>query len=162
MFYFILFSLCLFQVFNFKIQFPHFSISFFYVFNFKLTISQFQNSNCYKFQNSNIPISNFKFLNLKSQIYKIQVFNFKYLISKSQFKILKLQIHFKFLISKISNFQLQNFNFKSIFKNFKHMINSIVPIKWDLVDLICVIYKWAWVGPDISCILLTNNLISNL
>ena len=38
------------------------------------------------------------------------------------------------------------------------MINSIVPIKWDLVELICVTYKWAWVGPDISCIILTNNL----
>ena len=120
---------------------------FFLVFNFKFTISQFQNSKCHKFQNSNIPFSNFKFLNPKPQIYKMQVFNFKYLISKSQFKILKLQIHFKFLISKISNFQLQNFNFKSVFKNSKHMINSIVPIKWDLVELICVIYKWAWWGP---------------
>ena len=48
----------------------------------------------------------------------------------------------------MSNYQVQNFNFKSVFKNFKHMINSIVPIKWDLVELICVTYKWAWVGPD--------------
>ena len=44
----------------------------------------------------------------------------------------------------------------------KHVINSIVPIKWDLVELICVIYKWVWVEPDISCILLTNNLTFNL
>ena len=28
------------------------------------------------------------------------------------------------------------------------MINSIVPIKWNLVELICVTYKWALVGPD--------------
>ena len=83
LFCFILFSLFLFQVFNFKIQFSHFSISFFFVFNFKFTISQFQSSKCYKFQNSNIPISNCKFLNLKSQIYKIQASNFKNLNSKN-------------------------------------------------------------------------------
>ena len=48
-----------------------------------------------------------------------------------------------------------------IFLNSKHVINSIVSIKWDLEKLICVTYKWAWVGPDISCILLTNNLTFN-
>ena len=157
-FYFILFSLFLFQVFNFKIQFPHFSISFFLVFSFKFTISQFQNSKCHKFQNSNIPISNFKILNLKSQIYKIPRFQFQ----NPNSKFLSFKLISEFLISNILNYQLQNFNFKSVFKNSKHVINSIVPIKWDLVELICVIYKWAWVGPDISCILLTNNLTSNL
>ena len=158
MFYLILFYIFLFEVLNFKIQFPHFSISFFYVFNFKLTISQFQNSKCHKFQNSNIPISNFKFLNLKSQIYKIPSFQFQNLNSK----FLNFKFISEFLISNISNYQFQNFNFKSVFKNSKHMINSIVPIKWNLVELICVTYKWAWVEPDISCILLTNNFTSNL
>ena len=141
-----------------KIQLPHFSISFFLVFNFKFTISQIQNSKCYKFQNSNISIYNFKFLNLKSQIYKIPSFQFQNLI----LKFLSFKFISEFLISNISNYQFQNFNFKSVFKNSKHVINFIVPIKWDLVELICVTYKWAWVGPDISCILLTNNLISNL
>ena len=158
MFYLILFYIFLFQVFNFKIQFPPFSILFFYVFNFKLIISQFQNSKCHKFQNSNIPISNFKFLNLKSQIYKIPSFQFQNLNSK----FLSFKFISEFLISNISNYQFQNFNFKSVFENSKHMINSIVPIKWSLVELICVTYKWAWVEPDISCILLTNNLTSNL
>ena len=139
LFYFILFyfSLFLFQVFNFKIQFPHFSIS-----------------KCHKFQNSNIPISNFKFLNLKSQIYKIPSFQFQNLNSK----FLSFKFILEFLISNISNYQLQYFNFKSVFKNFKHVINSIVPIKWDLVELICVTYKWVWVGPNILCILLRTNL----
>ena len=126
---------------------------FFQVFNFKLKISQFKNSKCHKFQNSNIPISNFKFLNLNLKFIK-----FKLPISK----LLSFKFISKFLISNISNYQFQNFNFKSVFKNSKHMINSIVPIKWDLVELICVTYKWAWVGSDISCILLTNNLTFNL
>ena len=152
LFYFI------FQVFNFKIQFPSFFNFYFLVFNFKFTISQFQNSKCHKFQNSNIPISNFKFLNLKSQIYKIPSFQFQNLNSK----FLSFKFISEFLFSNISNYQLQNFNFKSGFKNSKHVINSIVPIKWDLVELICVTYKWAWVEPDFSCILLTNNLTSNL
>ena len=122
-FYFILFYFFLsffFQVFNFKIQFPHFSIS-----------------KCHKFQNSNIPISNFKFLNLKSQIYKIPSFQFQNLNSK----FLSFKFILEFLISNISNYQLQNFNFKSVFKNSKLVINSIVPIKWDFVELICVTYK---------------------
>ena len=125
LFYFILFYFILFYLFYlilslsfFKfsiLKFNSFIFQFHLAFNFKFTISQFKNSKCYKFQNSNIPFSDFKFLNPKRQIYKIQVFNFKYLISKSQFKILKLQIHFKFLIFNISNYQLQNFNFKSVF-----------------------------------------------
>ena len=53
-------------------------------------------------------------------------------------------------------------NLSSPKKISKHVINSIVPIKWDLVELICVTYKWVWVGPDILCILLTTNLTSNL
>ena len=101
LFYFIL-SL---SFFKFSIlKFNSLIFQFHLAFNFKFTISQFQNSKCYKFQNSNIPFSDFKLLNPKRQIYKIQVFNFKYLISKSQFKILKLQIHFKFLIFNISNY----------------------------------------------------------
>ena len=116
MFYFILFSLCLFQLFNFKIQFPHFSISFSYLLNFKLTISQFQNSKCHKFENSNIPISNFKFLNLKSQIYKIPSFQFQNLNSK----FLSFKFISEFLISNISNslFLFQVFNFKIQFPHF--------------------------------------------
>ena len=127
--------------FNFKFTISQFqnskcSISFFFSFqfNFKFTISQFQNSKCYKFQNSNIPISNFKFLNLKSQIYKILSFQFQNLI----LKFLSFKFITEFLISNISNYKFQNFNFKSVFKNSKHVINSIVPIKWDLVELICV------------------------
>ena len=123
-----------------------------------LQFPNFKIQKCNKFQNSNIPISNFKFLNLKSQIYKIPSFQFQNLNSK----FLSFKFISEFLISNISNYQLQNFNFKSVFKNSKHVINSIVPIKWDLVELICVTYKRAWVRPDISCILLTNNLTSNL
>ena len=98
------------------------------------------------------PISNFKFLNLKSQIYKILSFQFPNLNSK----FLSFKFISEFLFSNISNYQLQNFNFKSVFKNFKHMINYIVPIKWDLVELICVTYKWAWVGPDCGPALFTT------
>ena len=64
-----------------------------------------------------------------------------------------------------SNFQtsnFQNFNFKPVFKSLKHMVNSTIPIKWNLGELICVTYKWAWVGPDISYIILINDFTSNL
>ena len=163
LFYFILFYFILsyFISFFFKfsiLKFNSLIFQFHLVFNFKFTISQFQNSKCYKFQNSNIPIYNFKFLNLKSQIYKIPSFQFQNLNSK----FLSFKFISEFLISNISNYQLQNFNFKLVFKNSKHVINCIVLIKWDLVELICVTYKWAWVEPDISCIILTNNWTSNL
>ena len=115
-----------------NLQFPNFKIQ--NVTNFKIRISQF--------------------LNLKSKIYKIPSFQFQNLNSK----FLSFKFISEFLISNISNYQLQNFNFKLVFKNFKHVINSIVPIKWVIAELICVTYKWAWVEPDISCIILTNNL----
>ena len=158
-FYFLFFIFfLLLQFFNFKIQFPYFSISFFLCFQFQ--IYNFPNSKLKvsQFLNSNFPIFNFKFLNPKPQIYKIVSFQFQNLI----LKFLSFKFITEFLISNISNYQFQNFNFKSVFKNSKHEINSIVPIKWDLMELICVTYKWAWVDPDISCILLINNLTSNL
>ena len=115
-FHFILFLLFFFKFSILKIQLPHFSISFFLIFNFKFTISQIQNSKCHKFQNSNIPISNFNFfLNFKSRIYKIQVFYSKLPISRPQFKILKLQIHFKILIFQYFKLPTLKFQFQISF-----------------------------------------------
>ena len=123
----------------------------FQILNFPISNLQFLNPKNSKFHSLKIQIS--QFLNSKSQIYKIQVLNLKIQFPKSQFKI----SNFKF-ISKILNFQnfklsIQNFHFKSVFKIFKHMINSIVPIKLNLMELICATYKWVRVGPDISCII---------
>ena len=118
-----------------------------------------------KFKIQSVTIFKFKYPNFQFQISKSQIsnlYNSKLPISKPQFRIFKLQIHFRIIIFQYFKLPTSKFQFKLVFKNSKHVINSIVPIKLDIVELICVTYKWAWVRSDISCILLTNNLTSNL